>query len=545
MSSLPLPPWFRTLGFALGGLALAIWLSVFFHDPKQPSSPEQRADLLAASNYAALSLFAPLPPSAPHWEQLLVLQAPGNKGRYPIAHEAAALTIALAGGSPRIATVLALGAASLSLGWLLNRRPRPRTGIDALVTGLALLAICHGQAWQLTDPHPFLILAFSALALGAWFELQKPPAKKTSALLLGAGLSGLLLSSPVLFTCFIVSAVADLVWRLLKSPSVPGAKIPVPVLLVAALPVLLSFLALGARNQAVIGSPWQSPSAYYLEHKTSARVWFWDGVRAPPARLDPVMERYDELVLIPRTQWQAPIYKIWLERLFKGAYQAGGVVLAALALLVLLNRASARTHMPLLLLLGMAAIFLLYYSPNPPWWTFATAPLAWLVANGGDILAPLPLARRNFAALSALQLLTVIWGPQNKPLPAEVFFQNRMAEVAEKVRQTPGKHLIFTNLDDSADGRLEPADLHRDWDAYTILYARDLEPAQNSALVASMPGRTVWRIVIFGNRIGLQRWPPPAATPAAPSSPPAPAAPAASPVPAPETPPAPAAPAQS
>ena len=82
MSSLTLPPWLRALIFALGGLALATWLSVFFHDAKRPSFPQERANLLAASNYAAFSLFASLPPSAPHWEQLLVVR-PGSPPSWP------------------------------------------------------------------------------------------------------------------------------------------------------------------------------------------------------------------------------------------------------------------------------------------------------------------------------------------------------------------------------------------------------------------------------------------------------------------------------
>ncbi len=527
MSSLTLPPWFRASLFALGGLALAIWLSVFFYDAKRPSTPQERADRLAASNYAALSLFASLPPSAPHWEQLLVLQAPTNKGRHPIAQEAAALAIAVSGGSPRVAAALALAGAALSLGWLLGRRPGSRFGIDALITALALLAVCHGQAWQIRDPHPFLILAFSALALGGWLELQDPAAKKGKALLLGAGLSGLLLSFPALFVCFVAGAAVDLLLRrvLRGRVSVPGSRLAPALLAVAALPVLGTLLALALRNQAVVGSPWTSPAAYYFETKTSAPVWFWDGLRPPPENLDPVLERYDELIMVPRSAWPAPVYKLWLERLAAGAHQAGGLVLAGLALLVVLSGGTkpASTRIPVLLLLGTAVMALLYYPPNSLWWTFLTAPILWLVAVGCDRAAPSP---RQIAAAILFQLFAFGWGPQIKPLGSEYFFKARMDEIAAKIRETPGRHLVLANFDDSADGRLETADLPRDWDAYTILYARDLKPEQNAQLVASFPGRTAWSIVIFGNRIGLQRWSPAGpgkASPAtdAPAAPPA------------------------
>lgn len=524
MPSLTLPPWFRAVLFALGGLGLAIWLSVFFHDAKRPTTLQERADRLAASNYAALSLFASLPPSAPHWEQLLVLQAPTGKGRYPIAQEAAALSIALAGGSPRVAAALALAGAALALGWLLGRRPGSRFGIDALIVALALLVVCHSLAWQIRDPHPFLILAFSALALGGWLALQDPAAKKGKALLLGLGLSGLLLSAPALLVCFVAGAAVDLLWRRgLRGPtSAPGSR-PVPALLaVAALPVVVTLLALGLRNQAVIGSPWKSPAAYYFETKTSAPVWFWDGTRPPPDNLDPVMERYDEIIMIPRSRWPVPVYKLWLERMAHGAHQAGGLVLTGLALLVVLSGAAkqANTRIPSLLLLGMAAITLLYYPPNPLWWTFLTAPIVWLLAVGFDRASPSP---RQIAVAVLLQLAVLNWSTQLKPLDSEYFFKARMDEVAAKIRETPGRHLVLSDFDNSADGRLEAADLPRDWDAYTIIYARDLKPEQNAALVASFPGRTSWRIVIFGNRIGLLRWPP--AEPAGAS--PAPAAPTA------------------
>ncbi len=61
-------------------------------------------------------------------------------------------------------------------------------------------------------------------------------------------------------------------------------------------------------------------------------------------------------------------------------------------------------------------------------------------------------------------------------------------------------------FDPSADARIEPADLPRDWRERSILYARELSAEKNAALVAAMPERTAWRIIVFQDRIGLQRW---------------------------------------
>lgn len=499
-----LPAW-----FALGGLFFATWLAVFFHDSARPNLPQERADRLAAQNYLAAALSAPTPPSPAHWAQLLVWQDPGTGARHPAAREAAALVLAATGGRPRVSGVVAFGLAAAALGWLLCALPRPVAGTATLLGAGTLLAVAHGRAWQMSDPAPYLILAASALSLGAWWRHRSAPSPRV-AWILGFGVAAMFLCAPALGWLLLGLFGIDLA-RLLAASS-PAARRPLFLPLSRAILVLgLLFLALTLRNHATTGDLLYSPERAYNRDCVTAPHWFWEMIRLPPVQLDPVIERYDELVAIPAARWESPVYRAWLNRLTEGIHYAAGIGVALGAFAVAMALPSRDTRPAWLICIGMAGVALVRYPLSSSWWAFASPALLALVALGLARLhafAP-ALPRRLLMAGAFLQVAFLGSAPMARPTEVEYQFAKQLEDVAKKLNEKPGRHLVFVQIDDSADPRLEPADLPRDWTREPILYARDLKPEQNAELVAALPTYTPWTIVVLRDRIGLKPWTPP------------------------------------
>ena len=499
-----LPVW-----FALGGLFFATWLAVFFHDSARPTLPQERADRLAAQNYLTAALSAPTPPSPGHWAQLHVWQEPETGARHPAAREAAALVLAATGGRPRMSGVIAFGLAAAALGWLLQALPRLPSGAAAILGAAGLLAVAHGRAWQMSDPAPYLILAASGLSFGAWWRHRSGTDPRTGWLL-GFGIAAMFLCEPALGWLLLVFFGIDLVWLL--GSSTPAARRSLLLHLSRAILVLgLLFFSQAVRNQAATGNFLYSPARAYDKHYVSAPHWLWEMIRPPPEQLDPVIERYDELVAIPAARWESPVYRAWLNRLTDGIQYAAGIGVALGALAVAIALPSRDTRPAWLICIGMAGVALVRYPLSSSWWAFASPALLALVALGLarlHAIAP-TLIKRLMITGVFLQVAFLGSGPTARPLAVEYQFTKQLKEIAKKLSEKPGPHLVFAQIDDSADARLEPADLPRDWEREPILYARDLSPDQNAVLVAALPAYTPWTMVVLGDRIGLKPWTPP------------------------------------
>ncbi len=499
------------LWFALGGLAFAIWLNVFLHDAKRPFVPQERADRLAAENYLAGSLTATVPPSPAHWAQLLVWQDAQSGARYPLARQASALAIAACGGNAVVASVLAFALASGGLAWLLLRQSTLGTGRLALLTALALAGVAHGRAWQMHDPFPYLVMAASTLALGAWLR-QREAATKQCSLILALGFTGLLLCDSSLALLFGLMMALDSVFLRRSNPAISCSPIKLRALIgTTAILTIVLLAGLGMRNHLITKNALLTPASDYRERNVTAPDWFWQTLGAPQPKLDPVFERYDELVAIPQAHWANPVYQSWFKRLYEGSFYLGGLALALAALAAALTLPNRETRPAVLLCLGLAAISVLRYPYSSSWWPLLTPAVLSLACAGlsrVDLATGTKWSGRLIAAIALIHVGMLPSAPQAKPTAAEYSFVARLKEVRDKLTEKPGIHLVFTRFDDDADGRIEPADLRRQWPEQPILFARDLGLEKNSALAAAMPDRKPWRIIVFKDRIGLQPWTP-------------------------------------
>ncbi len=494
-------PAFIILWFALGGLALAVWLGIFAKDAKRPILPQERADRLAAANYLAGSLRADTPPSPAHWAQLLVWQDPATGLRYPLSRDASALILTASGGRPAVAGALAFAMAAGALGWLLSLLPAQGAGRMAAIGLLVMLGVARGRDWQMTDPFPFLVMAAATFTFAAWLTQRTTPNKR-GGWLLGCGLAGLLLCDTTLAVLFLAIICADRLIARNRAPGSPGFK---------QLAVVLALLAAayGARNHIVTGNLLITPASAYQENNVTAPRWFWETTRTPQANLDRVFERYDELVAIPAAHWSPPVYRAWLNRIYEGAAYAGGLVLAVAALICALVLPARETRPAWLLAIGLCVLALLRYALSSTWWPMLTPAIVVLLMTGlhrMKLALPRGHADRFLAVLCVLQLAILPYAAHAKPTAAEYDYLRRIQEIVAKMEEKPGKHLVFATLDSETDGRIEPADLPRSWAKKSVIIARDLGAAKNAKLLAAMPDRTPWRVLIMPSRAGLQSY---------------------------------------
>ncbi len=481
--------------------AFATWLAIFCNDPARPKTVQEKADLLASENIAAFSIGAPNPPSPPHWAQRGIYQSEHSGKRHPLARDAAAFALALSGQQRRVAGAISFGLAGACLSWLLLRGFARLGRANYILSASLMVAVVHGRDWQLSDPFPFLLIAATSLCLGAWMSFREDPSR-AKGLLLGAGLSAVLVCEPALFVLHAALVAIDLAFLRRKTRFSLGSASWVLVFPALCLAIY------AVHNKAVTGSFNESVSARYELENTSAPVWIWQIIRTPPEHVDEMLERYDELIALPAARWGGPAVRIWLERLQTGAHYGGGLALALLALAAAALRPGADKRPAWLVGAGMAFVALAYYPLSAAWWAILTPAIAVLAAGFfADLPSPKEL-RRAMTFVLCLHLVFIYFGPQSKPTAAEYDFAKYLSDIVARLNKEPKNHLVFVSYDVTADARVEPAELNRDWSRQRILYARELSQEKNAELAAAMPDRKPWRMVIYQNQINVYNWPP-------------------------------------
>jgi hypothetical protein len=498
------PPWSSAyLWLPLLAVGLAIWCTVFLADKNRPVSAQERADLLASAAYRGGSFSIPTPPSAEHWAQRHTVLVDGR--RIVVAREASALWIALWGGSSRVAGITAFALAAVALGFAFSRLPGSAPPLlRLLAVALLLGAVSHSREWYLRDPFPFLLLGFSGLGLGAWLRVRAADGGRAAWCGLGVAVAGLMLCAPEIAVSAALVCAVDLVLARRTDRGDRRSSPFVPALPWLLAPLLLVLVFFAVRNRATTGEFLRSPASAYASAHLTAPDWLWETIGMPQQTNDPVLERYDESVLLPASRWPVPVLKNWTTQIGRGLSTSAGWTLGSLALLIALFHPAARTLRPARLLL-LTAILLTIFRYRLPldWWLLATP------AIGALLLAalPAPAPPKLLACVGALYFIGGYFSEKMRPELAEYTFKGHLKEVEQKLGEETGPHLVFVRVTDSADPKIEPGDLPTDWQGAPILYARDLGTEANTSLLAAMPGRKSWRIFVFPDRVGLQKWP--------------------------------------
>jgi hypothetical protein len=405
-------------------------------------------------------------------------------------------------GYPIAGVWLTIAAACMAVSWMLGAWVSPRWAL----AGGVLMAI-HPQVlrWDQTYWGGGVALLGGALVAGAARRLMERPHPGT-AVTMAVGLGVLANSRP--FEGLVVGLVvagSTLAW-LLRRGGPPWRVIGIRVIAPAALVLLATGALMGYHNWRVTGSPLQLP---YMVHEAAYATippFGWQARRAPPVYRHDVMRRFwvegwgqPPAADAPPPREMSPAVA-WLRR-----YAVGGKVLAdAFAL----NGG---------LLLALAGLPFLW---RDPWSRWAVAALAlgtggillgsWMQVHYAAPLVPLcflvvvvslrELARHVagrvvVAAVAVLSLLAFALeyrGLVRFEGEAATRWFTRRAALADSLAASGEPALVVVRYQPRHPVLEEWVYNEADIDASPVVWAREMDPAQNERLFAYFKDRRIW-----------------------------------------------------
>src|SRR3989449_9829562 len=443
-------------------------------------------------------------PTHPMWisfETFNVNWIPTYSSKYPPA-QGLVLAIGYLLGHPWIGVLLGNAAMAAAILWMLQAWLPTRWAF----LGGVLVALKFGIAsyWINSYWGGAVAATGGALVLGAISRIVRR-ARTRDALLLALGIAILANTRPYEGLLFCIPVAGWFLWWLAgktKSPVSPRTRI-VRIFAPLAVVLTLTIAFIGYYNWRLTGDALLFP--YVLNTRTyrTAGLFLWDHPKDP---LEYHNQQFEDFY----NGWERDDYKnTWLdvrkvtvEKLDRigGTYFWWGALLLLPGLpFVFFDR---KMPLPLLIfLLGTAALLTLIWSfPHsaPP----LTCVIFLLLVQAIRHLRMIHLAGRPFGlALSwaIFYLLATDVGLSVKnhvcdPLEWTCQGDPSRATIAKTVSNTPGKHLIMVRYE-------EDHNLHDEWvyngaeiDAAKVLWARELDPAQNAKLFAYFKDRQIWLV---------------------------------------------------
>ena len=478
----------------------------------QPHYTDEFSYLLAGDTYAHGRLTTPTHPLWVHFENFHVIHQPSYASQYPPAQGLFLALGQVLTGRPVVGVWVSLALACMAVCWMLQAWLPPRWALFG-----ALLATVRLTFWG----HPFgpedrlpaywgqsylggaVAALGGALVYGAARRLVTRPRARYS-LLLGLGLAVLANSRPYEgLVCSLPAAGLLLVWPLGKR------RPPVSVALTrVALPLALvlgpTFAGMASYNWRVTGSPLTMPYQVHEQTYASTPTLLWQPLLPERQyRHAALAENYRGWFLQEYQRQRTPAGLAFYSgaKLGKvlGFYLGVGLLLPLIAL-----RYAARDRWLRFALLACAvelAGFLLTTGGLPHY----VAPMTGLVfVVAVQALRQvrlwrwrgLPAGRAYVRALPVAYLILVLLSLplEHRAGPADRHVQRAL--VLERLSHEPGRHLVLV--------RYAPKPLgmdHEEWvyngadiDAAKVVWAREMGPEEDRALLEYFRGRRVWRV---------------------------------------------------
>jgi len=470
-----------------------------------PRVHDEFSYLLAADTFAHGRLTNPTHPMWRHFETMHVLMQPTMQSKYPPAQGLVLAAGQVLTGHAITGVWASFALACVALYWSI----RPWTPRRWAFFGGLLPCLRFGTGLYFHDNHwtywassywgGAVALLGGCLVFGAALRILQSKAGRRESLLLGVGLSvlaasrpweGLALSAPILLL---------LAWRLGRRGGLSAlVRLIGPALAVTA----LCIGALGYYNFRVTGSPARMPYQEYLQQYEIVPVLRFQQFRPEPDYGNEQMRRYALGFQNDMAQAQLNGLGFGLEDLRGLSAFLLGRPLAGAALLGLLFWRDRR----LLLVTALLAIAVASHALTliHPYWPHYFAPhvplLILLALRGWRVMRAWKLqgGRPGASFANAIVIATVgalvfsaALSAQKPNREWDAFSVRRNAIVTQLVDQ-PGDDLIIV--------RYGPRHfVHSEWvfnlsdiDAQPIVWARDLGPSKNAALLEYFRDRQIW-----------------------------------------------------
>jgi hypothetical protein len=444
-------------------VALALNAALWMRARPEPLVHDEFSYLLAADTFAHGRLTNPTHPMWRHFETFHVLQRPSYQSKYP---PGPGLLMALGtrvAGRPIAGVWLGFALACVAVTWMLQGwLPPPWPLAGGL---LAAVQPVMGAWWGQTYWGGALAMAAGALVYGAVPRLIRAPRAGVSATL-GAGLALLLISRPVEGAMAAMPAVAFLAWRRLRAKRGLPRAVWAPALLVLA----AAGLWLGYYHWRVTGDPLRPPWLAWSDTYQHADAVMHPDMRryhgSPPLALVQKLVRLLDFYLpFPLVIALLGLWWTWRSRWTRAfAVAALGLVAASAGLSQAWPHYTAPVAPAVLAVVtqGFRGLWIRYR--------------AWPLRAGIALCSLLPLSLAHSRGAPTFWI--------HAPLGRE--------RIARELEAMPEDHLVFVRYGPEHDPSREWVYNEADIDAARVVWAREVDEAEDAALVRYVAGRRVW-----------------------------------------------------
>jgi hypothetical protein len=423
---------------------------------------------------------------------------PTYSSKYPPG-QGAVLALGQFLGHPWIGVLLSVAAMCAAILWMLQAWLPARWAF----LGAALVALKFGIAsyWINSYWGGAVAATGGALVLGAMPRIVRR-ARTRDALLLGLGIAILANTRPYEGLLFCIPVAAWFLWWLAgktKSPAAPRTRI-IRVLAPLAVVLILTVGFIGYYNWRLTGNAFLFPHTLNSRTYRTTGLFLWDHPKQP---LEYRNRQFEDFYNgWEREDYQNTWQDVWTvscEKLTRSGstYFWWGALL--LLPFVFFDR---KMRLPLLIfLLGTAAFLTLIWS-FPHYAAALTCVIFLLLVQAIRHLRTMRLGGRPLGLGLSWAIVCLLatdvafsvrhhicdqleWSCQGDP---------SRAAIEKKLSNAPGKHLIMVRYE-------EDHNLHDEWvyngaeiDTAKVLWARELDPAQNAKLFAYFKDRQIWLV---------------------------------------------------
>jgi hypothetical protein len=510
----------RTLAIAalfLAVIAIRLLALPFLHVPI-PGIHDEFSYLLLSDTFAHGRLTNPTHPMWVSFETFHVNWFPTYSSMYPPA-QGAALAVGQILGNPWIGVLLSDAAMCAAILWMLQAWLPTRWAL--LGATIVVLQLGVASYWMNSYWGGAVAAVGGALVLGAAARIVKR-ARIRDALLLGLGIAILANSRPYEGTLFCAPVAVWLLWWLIgrtKSKDVLRVRLTRVVIPLAAV-VALTAAWMGYYNWRLTGNALLMPHVLNTRTYHTAPLFLWEQPKPEMHYRNQQFEDfYNGWERENYHQTRADIFRVSWEKLFRGGvtYFWPGLLLALPALPFVLRDRKMRLPW-IIAVVGVAGVFVVIWSAAH-YAAPITCVLYLLVVQTIRHLRAMRIGTRPIGlALSRAIVLSLFVGMGINvvrhvcdPLFWTCQGDPSRTAITNKLKQTPGKHLIMVRY-------TEDHNIHDEWvyngaeiDDAKVLWAREINPAQDAKLMTYFKDRKIWLVTPDDDNTYLEPYTPPGA----------------------------------
>jgi hypothetical protein len=426
-------------------------------------------------------------------------------------------------GHPWIGVLLSVAAMCAAILWMLQAWLPARWAF----LGAALVALKFGIAgyWINSYWGGAVAATGGALVLGAMPRIVRR-ARTRDALLLGLGIAILANSRPYEGLLFCIPVASWFLWWLVgktKSPVASRTRI-VQIFVPLAIVMTLAIGFIAYYNWRLTGNAFLMPHILNTRTYHTTPLFLWEHAKPPLHYRNPQFEDfYNGWARENYANSWHDVARVSLEKLVRNGstyFWWGALLLLPAAPFVFSDR---KMRLPLaILLLGMAGVFVVVWS-MPHYAAPLTCVIFLLLVQTMRHLRTFrprgrPLGLAFSWAVVCLLATDIAFSVRRHvcdPLEWTCQGDPSRAAIEKKLSHTPGKHLIMVRYE-------EDHNVHDEWvyngaeiDSAKVLWARELDPAQNERLFAYFKDRQIWLVTPDSDSTDLGRYEPPGAAPSA------------------------------